>query len=195
MAVPVQVTFGQALGMAVTAEDELERAVRDHARVVFQIAYSVLRNHADAEDATQETFLRAVRHRHKLAEIVDPKAWLARIAWRVAIDRKRARIPAASAPAFLQDDEPDLVLERLCDSGAPVDEIAASREMLALTAQLLASLPDDLRQVALLSTVQELSTREVAVVLQVPEATVRTRLFRARQLLREKLAKRLGRRL
>lgn len=191
MAVPVQVTFGQAIGMAVTAEDELERAVRDHARVVFQIAYSVLRNHADAEDATQETFLRAVRHRHKLAEIEDPKAWLARIAWRVAIDRKRARIPAASAPAFLPDDEPDLVLERLCDSGAPVDEIAASREMLALAEQLLASLPDDLRQVALLSTVQELSTREVAAVLQVPEATVRTRLFRARQLLREKLAARL----
>src|SRR5438132_877399 len=116
MAVPVQVTFGQAIGMAIAAEDDLERAVREHARVVFQIAYSVLRNHADAEDATQETFLRAVKHRAKLPEIEDPKAWLARIAWRVAIDRKRARIPTASAPAGMGDDAPDLILDRLCDS-------------------------------------------------------------------------------
>ncbi len=194
MAVPVQVTFGQAIGMAIAAEDDLERAVREHARVVFQIAYSVLRNHADAEDATQETFLRAVKHRTKLPEIDDPKAWLARIAWRVAIDRKRARIPAAMVPEGVAESEPDLILDRLSDAGAPVDEIAASRQMLALTEQLMASLPDDLRQVALLSTVQELTTREVAEMLEVPEATVRTRLFRARQLLREKLAARLEKR-
>jgi len=190
MAVPVQVTLGQAIGMAVAAEDELERAVRDHARVVFQIAYSVLRNHADAEDATQEVFLRAVKHRGKLREIEDPRAWLARIAWRVAIDRHRARIPAATAVS--NDQETDLLAERLCAAGAAVDEIAASREMLAVTEQLVASLPEDLRQVAVLSTVEELTTREVSQVLRVPEATVRTRLFRARQLLREKLAGRLA---
>jgi RNA polymerase sigma-70 factor (ECF subfamily) len=186
----LSVTFGQAIGMAVTAEDELERAVRDHARVVFQIAYSVLRNHADAEDATQEVFLRAVKHRGKLHEIEDPKAWLARIAWRVAIDRKRARIPAAAA--FADDEQTDLVLDRLCAPGAPADAVAATRQMLSVTEQLVASLPDDLRQVAVLSTVDELTTREVSTVLGVPEATVRTRLFRARQLLREKLTARLA---
>ena len=68
---------------------ELEAMVRQHARFVFQIAYLLLRNHHDAEDATQETFVRVWRHRNRLPEVRDQRAWLARIAWRVALDRRR----------------------------------------------------------------------------------------------------------
>src|SRR5689334_14025160 len=95
VAYTAQWMIGDLLLMAAQSESELEALVRDHAQLVFRIAYSVLRNHADAEDATQETFLRAVRHRAKLREIQEPKAWLARIAWRVAIDRKRMGTPAS----------------------------------------------------------------------------------------------------
>src|SRR5258708_34707744 len=93
MAVPADVTFSPAMAMALGAEDELERAVREHAQLVFRIAWSVLRNHADAEDAVQEVFLRVLKHRQRLGEVDDPKAWIARISWRVAEDRKRA-VPA-----------------------------------------------------------------------------------------------------
>jgi RNA polymerase sigma-70 factor, ECF subfamily len=68
--------------MAGTDEDILENAVREHARMVYRIAYSVLRNHHDAEDATQETFVRVLRYKRKLEGIEDPKTWLAKIAWR-----------------------------------------------------------------------------------------------------------------
>ena len=67
----------------------LEGLVREHSRLVYRIAYSVLRRHHDAEDAAQETFIRVLRYRWKLADVRDAKTWLARIAWRVAVDRSR----------------------------------------------------------------------------------------------------------
>ena len=183
MAATLQVTLSEAILMAVPAEDELERAVHEHAQVVFRIAYSVLRNHADAEDATQEVFLRALRHRGKMAELHDTRAWLARIAWRVAIDRKRAPHQVS-----LDDVAADGSALQLPAADVGAEQIAADRQMLALMEQLIAGLPRELREVTVLATVQELSTRELAHALEIPEGTVRNRLFRARQMLREKLA-------
>src|SRR5579859_2802877 len=169
MAATAQVTLSEAILMAVPAEDELERAVHDHAQVVFRIAYSVLRNHADAEDAAQEVFLRALRHRGKLAELHDTRAWLARIAWRVAIDRKRSPHQVS-----LDDVAADgtRILQLRAD-GAGAEQIAGDRQMLALIEQLIAGLPRELREVTVLATVQELSTRELAHALGIPEGTVR----------------------
>src|SRR5882762_5751127 len=74
----------------VHSQDEvLEDLGRQHARLVYRIAYAVLRRHHDAEDATQETFVRLLRYGRKLAGVEDPKTWLARIAWRVAVDRSK----------------------------------------------------------------------------------------------------------
>ena len=69
---------------SVTVED----LVREHARTVFRVAFSVVRNHADAEDVVQETFLRATRF-GKLNSIENHRAWLVKIAWRLALDRTR----------------------------------------------------------------------------------------------------------
>src|SRR6185312_17161876 len=66
----------------------VERLVREHSRLVFRIAYSVVRNHADAEDIVQEVFLRVAKHGAR--NIEDGKAWLARIAWRLSVDRYRS---------------------------------------------------------------------------------------------------------
>ena len=186
VAYTAQWMIGDVLLMAAQSESELETLVREHAQLVFRIAYSVLRNHADAEDATQETFLRAVRHRAKLREIQDAKAWLARIAWRVAIDRKRMGTPASLDD--IEGTEGAAALRSLRDSGAGAEQIASDRQMLALMEQLIAGLPRELREVTILATVEELSTRAMSEVLGIPEATVRTRLFRARQMLRDKLA-------
>src|SRR5207248_9174727 len=119
-------------------------------------------------------------------------AWIARIAWRVAVDRKRA-LPAPGSEIEIAGDssehEPGAAVRQLADAGAGAEQIAAGREMLALVQQLVAGLPRELREVTQLATLEELTTRELAQVLEIPEATVRTRLFRARNLLREKLAK------
>ncbi len=87
---------GETVALAQPEEGLLEMAVREHARLVYRIAYSVLRNPADAEDATQEVFLRALRYEKKIARILDQKAWLARIAWRVAVERRKNLAKAAA---------------------------------------------------------------------------------------------------
>jgi RNA polymerase sigma-70 factor (ECF subfamily) len=75
----------------------------------------------------------------------------------------------------------------LRDSGASADDLAAGHELSALLERLIASLPEELRAPLVLSTVEEMTAADVAAVLDIPEASVRTRVFRARQLLREKL--------
>ena len=84
-----QVILSESVSTTEAGRDELEVTVREQARLVYKIAYSVLRNHHDAEDVAQETFLRFLRQRKRWAEIHDRRAWLATVAWRVALDRKR----------------------------------------------------------------------------------------------------------
>lgn len=160
---------------------DFESVVHEYARFVFKVAYSVLRNVEDAEDAAQETFLRAYRS-GELAEVRDMKAWLARIAWRAAIDRVK------KAPTTALDEMAQTGFEPAA-AGVHADESLIEQEKVELLHKLMATLPEDLRHALVLSTVQEMSSAEIAHVLGIPETSVRTRLFRARQLLKEKLAK------
>jgi RNA polymerase sigma-70 factor (ECF subfamily) len=167
-----------------TNDDALEVAVREHARLVYRIAYSVLRNHHDAEDATQEAFVRVLRYRRKLEGVQDPKTWLARIAWRVAIERNKRR-PEIS----LSETELGHAIGELPSQLASAEEKTLAREMALLLESLMAALPEPLRNALTLSTVEELAPHEIAEVLGTSESSVRSRLFRARQILKEKLAK------
>jgi RNA polymerase sigma-70 factor (ECF subfamily) len=176
-----QVILSESVSTAEAGRDELEATVREEARLVYKIAYSVLRNHHDAEDVAQETFLRFLRQRKRLAEIRDRRAWLATVAWRVALDRKRM-------PAEVTLEDAAEAVSKLRANGAPVDEIAASRQMMSLLERLVGSLPRDLREALILSTTEELTSAGISQMLGIPEGSVRTRLLRARGILREKLA-------
>jgi RNA polymerase sigma-70 factor (ECF subfamily) len=74
--------------------------VRAHSGVLFRVAYSVVRNRDVAEDVVQETFLRAVERKRLLGEIVELRAWLIRIAWNLAVDRRRRSRTDQMAPEF-----------------------------------------------------------------------------------------------
>jgi RNA polymerase sigma-70 factor (ECF subfamily) len=181
MAVLGQAVLAEVFPIADASGDGLEAAVRAHARLVYRVAYSVLRNHHDAEDAVQETFLRVLRRWRNLSHVRDQRAWLARIAWRVALDRKKV-------VAGISLDQAAEAVFQLRAAGAGAEEIAAGNEMAALLNQMIASLPRGLREAVTLSTAEEMTSAEVAAVLGIPAASARTRLFRARQLLREKLS-------
>lgn len=167
----------------------LESLVQDHTRLVYRIAYAVLRSHADAEDAAQETFLRVLRYRAKLAAVDDPKTWLARIAWRVAVDRIRSRTrrqevalePSASPVIDVASQE------------TAADDALHGSQLSQMIEKLIAALPAKLREPLLLSTIDEMSPREIGATLGIKEAAVRSRIFRARQILKEKLAAHAGR--
>lgn len=181
-----QVIVSQAIPVphAETEDNELALAVREHARLVYRIAYSVLRNHSDAEDATQETFLRVLRYRRKLEGVQDRRTWLARIAWRTAVERRRKVSEVAL-------DEIGEAGAKLASLTMPADQVLLGNEMRRLMESLVAGLPDKLRDPLTLSTLEEMTPADIAGVLRVNEAAVRSRLFRARQVLREKLRARL----
>ena len=188
-----RVLAGEAIlsGAATTERSECERStdelleglVRQHSRLVYRIAYAVLRRHHDAEDATQETFMRVLRYSSKLAAVEDPKTWLARIAWRVAVDRSRQR--DRTREIALEDPEKPI---EVASSESPADETLHGTQISAVLEKMIAALPEKLRAPLVLSTIEEMSPTEVAATLGINEAAVRSRVFRARQILREKLA-------
>jgi RNA polymerase sigma-70 factor (ECF subfamily) len=194
-----QVLAGEAIlsGAATAGSSEfershdatLERLVREHSRLVYRIAYAVLRRHHDAEDATQETFLRVLRYSSKLAEVEDPKTWLARIAWRVAVDRSKKRGWQQEVPL----EDPEKPVAETASADASADQTLHGAQVSAALERLISALPEKLRQPLILSTIEEMSPREVAATLGINEAAVRSRVFRARQVLKEKLAQRTAR--
>jgi RNA polymerase sigma-70 factor, ECF subfamily len=169
--------------MAWSKEDVLEVAVREHARMVYRVAYSVLRNHHDAEDSAQETFLRALRFRRKLEGVCEARTWLASIAWRVAIGKAKKR-PEIS----LSNEQISATAEQLRSQLKSQEEFTLGNELADLLESMIASLPEGLRDALRLSTAEELTHAEIAGVLGTSEASVRSRLFRARQILKGKLA-------
>jgi RNA polymerase sigma-70 factor (ECF subfamily) len=174
----------KAIAMVEAEEDLLEVAVRDHGRLVYRIAYAVLRNTADAEDAAQEAFLRVLRSRKTMSGIQDQKAWLARIAWRVAVERRRQTTQAAA-----RSDEAG---DHLPSPRHGAERALLDAERTELLQQLVLALPDALRDSLVLSALEELSPREVGAILDLSEAAVRSRIFRARQILRERFAVLMG---
>ena len=175
---------------AALKDDGLTALVREHGRLVFRIAYSLLRDHHDAEDAVQEVFLRVLKQSRKLEELESPKAWLAQIAWRVASDKAKARGQVGRMQGLDESETGEVAAMQA--KGATPDELAANHQMQTLLEAMIGTLPKELREPLLLTAQQELNSAEVAGVLGVPEGTVRTRVMRARQLLKEKLAARLG---
>ncbi len=149
--------------------------VERQSRFVFKVAWAVLRNAQDAEDAVQEVFLKLYQN-DAWETMCDERAFLACSTWRLALSRARRRRNIGPQ----QDSR-----ERQPD---PEQALLAS-DWTALVHRLMDTLPEDLRLPLALSAVDELSSPEVAVVMGIPEGTVRTRIMRARQILKEKLAK------
>jgi RNA polymerase sigma-70 factor, ECF subfamily len=171
-------------GDADSPAETVEALVAQHTLMVFRIAFSILRNHQDAEDAVQECFLRVLKAQSRRHAVRNAKTWLARIAWTTALDQRSRRAASAGNEQVLDDD----ALAQLPAEGRGWDEQVERREMQALLERMIAALPEDLRQPLELSTVQELNSAEIAEVMEIPESSVRTRLLRARRLLQEKLA-------
>ena len=151
------------------------RIVHQHARLLYRVAFSVLRNPADAEDAVADALLKLLRT-SSWQTVTNERAFLARTVWRTALDRFGARQPATAA---------DLELLQLEDGHPTPEHSAAAAEQRALLHTLIDRLPTELREPLLLSAVEELNSREIGEAMHLPEGTVRTRLMRARAVLRE----------
>jgi RNA polymerase sigma-70 factor (ECF subfamily) len=164
------------------AKDEaLAALVEQYASTLYRVAFSVLRNPTDAEDAVQETFLRVLRHRDGLDEVRDHRVWLIRIVWNIVLDRKRR---AKTRP---ETDDVEELARVLPANGLSAEDRAAAAQHHAHVLSCVGRLPAKEREVLMLSAFEELSSVEIASVLGITESSVRSRLFRARNLMAELL--------
>ena len=166
--------------MTTGEEAEFTALVRRQSRFVFRVAYAVLLNAHDAEDTVQEIFLKLYRNQ-AWREAKDEQAFLARVAWRAAVDRRRSAKPAEPIG------DPAAILDPPSPRPGPEEALVEANQH-ALIHALIDALPEDLRLPLVLSASEDLSSREIGTILRIPEGTVRTRLQRARQILRQRLA-------
>ena len=158
-------------------EAAIAALVSQYSGTLYRVAYSVLRNASDAEDAVQEAFVRVLRHRDSLHEVRGQRVWLIRIVWNVVLDRKRRMKTRPET-----DDVAELALV-LPAAGLSAEERAAAAQHHAHVLACVEQLPAKERQVLMLSAFEELNSVEIAEVVGITESSVRSRLFRARNLM------------
>jgi RNA polymerase sigma-70 factor, ECF subfamily len=151
--------------------------IAENQRRVFQIAYGVLGNSADAEDVAQEAFLRAYQKFDSLREADKFRAWVNRIVFRLALNRQRGYRRRLARDTAWQITEARAMIDGAKD--------AEQRVMLERLRKEIARLPRKLRSVLQLSLVEEMDAADVGAVLGIPEGTVRSRAHTARKLLLE----------
>lgn len=158
-------------------EDEFSARVAENQRRVFHIAYGVLGNRADAEDVAQETFLRAYRKLSSLRDSEKFRAWVNRIAFRLALNRQRGLRRRLTRETTWHTQ----------GAGEQVDGLrnAEQRVLLERLRNEMDGLPEQLLRVLQLSIVEDMDATDVGSVLGIPAGTVRSRLHAARKLLLE----------
>lgn len=166
-----------------------ELLMRRHNRRLYRLARATLRNDAEAEDALQDAYLHAYRSMSQFRGDAQLSTWLSRLVLNECFARIRrsARrqnvIPIVDAPDWVEQAE----AMTSHDDSAPDDALARS-QVRALLESKLDALPELFRIVFVLRSIEEMTVEETAQCLNIPEATVRSRHFRARGMLRESLA-------
>ena len=177
---------GSDLSVDQELEHDFEARLVDSSTLAFRVAYGVLRHRQDAEDVAQEAFVKAYRSFRQLRDRDRFRAWLVRLTWRLAIDKRRGD---------RRREAREFSSEGLCHIPPEVAQgvsPAAERELVqneraAQLWQAIDELPEKLRVVVILAGIEEHDLREVARLLDLPEGTVKSRMFLARQRLKEQL--------
>jgi len=170
---------GSLIGVEPGLEQEFEVRLVESSTLAFRVAFGVLRHRQDAEDVAQEAFVRAYRSFRQLRDRDRFRAWLVRMTWRLAIDRQRNDRRRASREQ--EHAEPSI------PPTETTAEAVDARERAEHLWAAIDALPEKLRVVVVLSNIEEHDIGDVARLLGLPAGTVKSRLFRARQRLKEQL--------
>ena len=181
-----------ALVARVAAREEaaLREMMRRHNQRLFRTARAILRDDAEAEEAVQEAWMKAIRGIGGFRAEAKLSTWLTRIAANEALMRlrklRRGTDPIPLSADVAESHEPEALEEPM--TASPEGQ-AMRAETRRIVESRIDALPEVFRTVFVLRAVEELTVEETAAALQIPEATVRSRFFRARGLLRESLAR------
>jgi RNA polymerase sigma-70 factor (ECF subfamily) len=167
-----------------------ERVIVLHEQRVFQTALRLLRNVEDAQDASQEVFLRLHKHLDRFDEDRSFQSWLYRITVNVCRDLNQRRGKSRIVPL---DEMPDAAAVNVASPAMDPFDIASRREQRRLISESLAILSDKERAALVLRDLEGLSTAEVAAILNSSETTVRSQISSARLKIRKFRDQRLRR--
>jgi RNA polymerase sigma-70 factor, ECF subfamily len=181
----------ELVSLAVAGNDAAFALImRRYNRLLFRSARSILKNDDDTQDAVQEAYLHAWRALSTFRSDAKLSTWLVRIAVNEALGRVRhsgARVIPLTSSIDMDGETPEMQMQ------ANPDDQPESTAMRAQVRQQIEAridtLPVQFRTVFMLRGVEELTVEEVALMLDIPEATVRSRFFRARSILREGLSR------
>lgn len=192
VSLPSEICSDAELVSLATAGNDLAFAqiMRRYNRLLFRTARSILKNDDDSQDALQEAYLRAWRALATFRADARLSTWLVRIVVNEALGRLRrhgAQVVPLNAAIDADDETPEMQMPANPDD-QPEPSVMRAQVRQQIEARI-DSLPDSFRTVFMLRGVQEMSVEEVAVALAIPEATVRSRFFRARGMLREGLSR------
>jgi RNA polymerase sigma-70 factor (ECF subfamily) len=162
---------------------DFEKLANEHKDAVYRQMLRVCGNREDAEDVLIEALLKAYQHLHQLNDMVSFRAWLAQIARRVCWQLKeREALSPLLQLSMLEDEGAEIE-----DPKPPLDSELALRRMKELLEDAVGRLPSSAREVFLLRDIEELPGEEVAQRLGISLASMKSRLHRARKLLRERV--------
>ena len=174
----VKLIAGPLLDMEEDLKREFETRIAETSTLAFRVAFSVLRNSEDAEEVAQEAFAKAYRRFSQLRDRDRFRAWLVRMTWRTAISRTRSERRRTARESAAD----------LTPAGAPSPvQSVMERERAERLWRAIDALPDKLRIVIVMAGIEEHDIRQIAALLRLPEGTVKSRLFSARQRLKELL--------
>ncbi|CAB1367551.1 RNA polymerase sigma factor [Denitratisoma oestradiolicum] len=178
-----------ARSIAAGDHDAFKVLMRRHNQTLYRTARSILRNDGEAEDVVQEAYLLAYRSIQGFRGDAKLSTWLIRIVVNLAIRRKQRQRRDGEVFTDVPDASDEGARDMGETHGCNPEATASNNELRQMLEAHIDRLPDMYRQVFVLRGIEELNVEETAEVLGIPEATVRTRFFRARHTLREGLAK------
>ncbi len=171
-------------------QEELEQYIQDYGKDLFSFCCSVTRSRDEAEELYQDTFLKLYEIGEKLVIETNPKSYLMGISVNIYRNYKR-KLSVRHRIVGVTKSVEEMDVEPVSEARLPEEEVIAQEEC-EFIRSAVGQLPDKYRLPILLFYMEELPLSEIAAVLRLPEGTVKSRLYRAKKILKQKLEEREG---
>jgi len=174
-------------------EAAVRTIIKANNRRLYRLARGILRNDSEAEDVVQETYVRAFTHLAEFRGDSSLSTWLSRIAMNEALGRLRRRRPGVELSSLPPGTlEAQIIQFPLLSATDDPERTMAQREIQHVVEAAIDELPEPFRMVFITRVVEGMNVEETADILGLKPETVKTRLFRARTMLRDNVEKKIG---
>lgn len=191
--VPLGNDDAELVRRALSRDETAVRAIMQaNNRRLYRLARGVLRNDAEAEDVVQETYVRAFTHLEQFRGDSNLSTWLSRIAMNEALGRLRRQRPSVEWSTLSQGVLEAQIIQFPLTSSEDPEKSMAQREIQHVVEHAIDELPEPFRLVFMTRVIEGMNVEETAQILGLKPETVKTRLHRARNLLRDNVEKKIG---